>query len=310
MKQQLMISTSSSGRLIALVMGRNVLTLSVLVISALVAFGVWGAYGTWQSGRLALELEKTSVLLQQARTQQAATVASLQGKLQIEQHKSLVYTRALGELQAKMTRLDALGSRLVDVASLDKSEFDFGMEPALGGLRQPGVAVDAPVVQQGVAQVDARLKQMDAQFTALDYMLESKRTQLDARPHTWPTKGGWISSGFGPRIDPFTGGQAMHYGVDIANKPGAPVLASSAGVVSFAGKMQDFGYVVDVDHGYGYSTRYAHMSSLSVKIGDVVEDRQKLGRVGSTGHSTGPHIHYEVRHYGKLVNPRQFLPRG
>jgi len=309
MNKQLMISTSSSGRLVALVIGRKMLTLSVLALSALVAFGAWGVYGTWQSGQLALELEKTVIQLQQARAQQVASVASLQGQLQTEQNKSLVYTRALGQLQARMFRLDALGSRLVDVASLDKSEFDFGLEPALGGLHQPEL-MDVPVVQQGMAQVDERLTQMDAQLTALDYMLESKRSRSDAKPHTWPTRGGWISSRFGPRIDPFTGAQAMHYGVDIANKPGAPVLASSAGVVSFAGKMEDFGYVVDVEHGYGYQTRYAHLSGISVKIGDVVEDKQKLGRVGSTGHSTGPHIHYEVRHDGRLINPKNFLPRG
>jgi len=286
------------------------LTACVLALSVLTAFGVWGVYGTMQSGRLALELEKTTALLQLAKAEKAATVTRLQGQLQTEQNKSLVYTRALGQLQARMFRLDALGSRLVDVASLDKSEFDFGVEPAVGGLHQPGSAVGVPVVQQSMAQVDGRLTQMDAQFAAIDYMLQSKRSQSGARPHTWPTRGGWISSRFGPRIDPFTGAQAMHYGVDIANKSGAPVLASSGGVVSFAGKMEDFGYVVDVEHGYGYQTRYAHLSGISVKIGDVVEDKQKLGKVGSTGHSTGPHIHYEVRRDGKLINPRNFLPRG
>lgn len=301
----MMVSASTSGRLIAFVVGRRVVTGLVLTMSVLTGFGIWGAYGTWQSAQLALELEKRSDLMSAERAQQDLDVASLRAQLKAEQEKSMVYARTLGQLQARMTRLDALGSRLVDVAALDKSEFDFGFEPAVGGSRdvKPGMPVDDAVAQQGMAQVDVQL-------TALDYMLESKRSQLHARPHAWPTTGGWISSRFGPRIDPFTGGQAMHYGVDIANRPAAPVLASSRGVVSFAGKMEDFGYVVDLEHGYGYKTRYAHLSSVSVKIGDVVEEKQKLGLVGSTGHSTGPHIHYEVRRDGKLVDPRSFLRKG
>lgn len=308
----MMVSASASGRLIAFVVGRRVVTGLVLTMSVLTGFGIWGAYGTWQSAQLALELEKLSDLMSAERAQQDLDVASLRAQLKAEQEKSMVYARTLGQLQARMTRLDALGSRLVDVAALDKSEFDFGFEPAVGGLRdvKPGMPVDDAVAQQGMAQVDDHLHQVDVQLTALDYMLESKRSQLHARPHAWPTTAGWISSRFGPRIDPFTGGQAMHYGVDIANRPGAPVLASSRGVVSFAGKMEDFGYVVDLEHGYGYKTRYAHLSSVSVKIGDVVEEKQKLGLVGSTGHSTGPHIHYEVRRDGKLVDPRSFLRKG
>ena len=309
MKKQLMIFISSD-RPVALMIGRKMLMLSVLALSALVAFGLWGVYNTCQSHQLALQLEKTTNQLQQARAHQIASIASLQGQLHEEQGKSLVYTRALGQLQAKMARLDALGSRLVNVASLNKAEFNFSLAPALGGLRQPGAQLSAAVEQKSIAQVHNRLRQMDTQLTALDYVLESKRNKSNAMPHTWPTKGGWISSGFGLRIDPFTGKETMHYGVDIANKIGAPVLASGAGVVSFAGKMVDFGNVVDVEHGYGYKTRYAHMSRISVKIGDVVKDKQQLGLVGSTGHSTGPHIHYEVRHNGKLINPRPFLHRG
>ncbi|MDX8404724.1 MAG: M23 family metallopeptidase [Mariprofundus sp.] len=310
MSQQLMISTSSSGRLVALVMGRNILLLSVLALSALVAFGIWGVYSTTQNARLVLELQHSVDQLQQVKAVQALSTEAMQQQLQNEQAKSLVYTRALGQLQARMTRLDALGSRLVNVASLDRSEFDFGVEPALGGLRQPDMQAGVPLVEQGMANVDGSLKKMDAQLTALDYMLERKRSRSDAKPHSWPTKGGWISSRFGPRIDPFSGAQAMHYGIDIANRPGAPVLASSAGVISFAGKMVDFGYVVDVEHAYGYKTRYAHMSAIRVKIGDVVEDRQPLGMVGSTGHSTGPHIHFELRHHGKLIDPRGYLRRS
>ncbi|MDX8407405.1 MAG: M23 family metallopeptidase, partial [Mariprofundaceae bacterium] len=128
--------------------------------------------------------------------------------------------------------------------------------------------------------------------------------------HAWPTEGGWLSSNYGRRTDPFTGQPANHYGVDIANRFAAPVLSASRGVVTFAGKMKDVGYMVDVDHGYGYKTRYGHMSSLAVKVGDVVDDSQLLGRIGSSGRSTGPHLHFEVHLHGKHINPATFLPRG
>lgn len=239
-------------------------------------------------------------------------IAKLTNRLQGDKNKLAVYARTLGQMQARMARLDALGSRLVDVAALDKSEFDFSLTPAFGGVRQQPVGgYDADTsLHSTLDPMDAKLKQLDAQLAAVDFMLEQKNTAVHAKPHTWPTAGGWISSGFGPRIDPFSGRPAIHRGVDIANHFGAPVLAASTGVVTFAGKMEDFGYVVDIDHGYGYKTRYAHLSSLTVHVGDVMVDRQMLGRIGSTGHSTGPHLHYEVRHDGKLINPSAFLRRG
>jgi len=310
MKKQIMISTSSSGRLVALVMGRNVLLLSVMLVSSMLAFGLWGIYTSTQQARLVLAIQQNVAQLKQLKQQHRETVTGVQQQLQSEKNKALVYTRTLGQLQARMTRLDALGSRLVDVASLDKKEFNFDIPPARGGLKQPPLLTDDPQVVQGMADVAGRLTQMDAQLSAVNYVFESKRSRSDAKPHSWPTIGGWISSRFGPRIDPFTGGQAMHYGVDIANRAGAPVLASSAGVISFAGKMKDFGFVVDVEHAYGYKTRYAHLSAIGVKIGDVVSDRQRLGTVGSTGHSTGPHIHFELRQNGQLIDPKAYLHRS
>ncbi|MDQ6992288.1 MAG: M23 family metallopeptidase [Mariprofundus sp.] len=306
MKNSVMIAPFCSGRLVGFVVERKILLLSLLMLFALLLFGSWGMYASWQRTELQSELNSRAELLQQLLAQEKSN----QRKLQAEQNKSLVYARALGHMQARMIRLDALGSRLVDVASLDKAEFNFDMEPALGGLNQSNMPIDSTALQQGVMQVDGRMQRMDAQLTAVGYMLESKRSRADAKPHSWPTIGGWISSRYGPRLDPFSGARRMHYGLDIANKKGAPVLASSAGVVVFASKMVDFGYVVDVDHGYGYSTRSAHMASINVKVGDVVKNRDKLGEVGSTGHSTGPHIHFELRHKGKLIDPSKFIHKS
>jgi len=310
MKKQLFMSASSSGGLFGVVMSRQYLMAGSVLLAMLSGFGVWGAYSVYHSEQLFISLKHAENELQQAKAGDDARIKRLTAALQTEQNKLSVYARTLGQMQARMARLDALGARLVDVASLDKTEFDFGLAPAFGGLRQPGSPAADIAMSHGISSVQGRLKQLDVQLTAVNFMLEQQTTARHAKPHTWPTTGGWISSGFGPRVDPFTGTPAIHHGVDIANHFGAPVLAAGPGVVSFAGKMEDFGYVVDIEHGYGYRTRYAHMSSLAVNVGDVVAGSQVLGRIGSTGHSTGPHLHYEVRYDGKLVNPRRFLPRG
>ncbi|MDQ6983146.1 MAG: M23 family metallopeptidase, partial [Ghiorsea sp.] len=114
----------------------------------------------------------------------------------------------------------------------------------------------------------------------------------------------------GIRSDPFTSKKAMHKGIDIANRFGAPVLAGSRGVVIYAGKMSDYGYLVEIEHGYGYRTRYGHMSAVSVVVGDIVDANQMVGRIGSSGRSTGPHLHYEVRRNNKTLNPANFIPKS
>jgi len=312
MKKQIYMSVSSSRTLFGLVMRRNLMITVCTLLTGLFGLGAWGAYGVYHHEQLSIALQQARGALQHEHTRDDNRMTELTHQLQAEKNKLAVYARTLGQMQARMARLDALGSRLVDVAALDKSEFDFGLPPAFGGLRQqPLAAYDADAgLRNIIGPMHARLQQLDVQLAAVDFMLEKKNTAVHAKPHSWPTAGGWISSGFGPRIDPFTGTPAVHRGVDIANHFGAPVMASSPGVVTFAGKMEDFGYVVDVEHGYGYKTRYAHMSSLAVNVGDVVDDHQRLGRIGSTGHSTGPHLHYEVRHYGKLINPGPFLSRS
>jgi len=306
------ISVSLSGGLFGLEMSRKLLLVSILLLAGLAVFGAWGAYGVYQTERLTSLLQQARADLKDARADAGSRLAGLNLQLQAEQDKLAVYARTVGEMQARMNRLDALGARLVDVAALDKSEFDFGLQPAFGGYPpQLPVVLDAEaVLDQRLFSMDRRLKQLDIQLASVDYLLEKQQSLDKARPHLWPTEGGWVSSRFGPRIDPFTGASAYHYGVDIANHYGAPVRAASHGVVTFADKMEDFGYVVDIEHGYGYKTRYAHMSSLTVSVGDVVAVNQEIGRIGSTGHSTGPHLHYEVSRYGKLINPGKFLPRS
>jgi murein DD-endopeptidase MepM/ murein hydrolase activator NlpD len=222
-----------------------------------------------------------------------------------------LYARTLGQMQARILRLDSLGEKLVEVSSLDKKEFDFGLQPAFGGPRLVPASLAGKIgLSDHMQHISTRLSNLDTQLAAIDYLLQGDRIEKNAKPHAWPSEGGWLSSRFGMRADPFTGERAVHRGVDIANRFGAPVLSTSRGIVTFAGKMKDFGYMVDIEHGYGYKTRYGHLSSLAVKVGDEVSDSQLVGRVGSSGRSTGPHLHYEVHRNGKSLNPATFLPRG
>jgi len=301
-----------SGQIRRLSVSRSTLVSASLMVLALMFFGVWGIYSSYKAEQFSMTLEQTRHALDHAQSRYDIQLATWQDKTAASQKKLAVYARALGQMQARLSRLDALGSKLAEVAALDKSEFDFGVQPAFGGPRQdqPDFTGLEAGVNEGLQYLDGRLEQLDTQLAAIDYMLENDRTVAQAKPHAWPTEGGWLSSNYGLRADPFTGQPAHHYGVDIANRFAAPVLAASRGVVTFAGKMKDFGYMVDVDHGYGYKTRYGHMSSLAVKVGDVVDDNQLLGRIGSSGRSTGPHLHYEVHLHGNHINPATFLPRG
>ena len=301
-----------SGQIRRLSVSRRMLLSASMMLVAMLSFGVWGIFSSYKVEQLATALDQTRHALDHAQSRYDNKLITWQDKTAASQKKLSVYARTLGQMQARLSRLDALGSKLVDVAALDKTEFDFGVRPAFGGPRQaqPEFTGVEDGLHDGVAYMDGRLDQLDAQLAAIDYMLENERNKAQAKPHAWPTEGGWLSSNYGRRTDPFTGQPANHYGVDIANRFAAPVLSASRGVVTFAGKMKDFGYMVDVDHGYGYKTRYGHMSSLAVKVGDVVDDSQLLGRIGSSGRSTGPHLHFEVHLHGKHINPASFLPRG
>jgi len=300
-----------SGQVKSYRISRRLVVSCIFACVALVIFGGWGSYSLYYSHSLSTELRNAEHQLELARSMHAHEVNRLHEQVSAEQKKMSVYARTLGQMQAKLSRLDSLGEKLVEVASLDKKEFDFGLQPAFGGPRLVQAPISADIDLHGhVQQISSRISNLDTQLAAIDYLLQGTRQEQNAKPHAWPSEGGWLSSNYGMRADPFTGERAVHRGVDIANRFGAPVLASSRGVVTFAGKMKDFGYMVDVEHGYGYKTRYGHLSSLAVKVGDEVTDSQLIGRVGSTGRSTGPHLHYEVHRNGRSLNPSGFLPRG
>lgn len=300
-----------SGQIKSYRISRRLVTTCVATFLFFAVFGSWGAYSLYNSNSMAAKLQNSEQQLELARLMHEQEVQNLREQVAAEQKKMSVYARTLGQVQAKLSRLDSLGEKLVEVASLDKKEFDFGLQPAFGGPRLIQSSVNADMgLNDRMQHVNSRLSNLDTQLAAIDYLIQGTREEKNARPHAWPSEGGWLSSKFGTRADPFTGERASHHGVDIANRFGAPVLATSRGVVTFAGKMKDFGYMVDIDHGYGFKTRYGHLSSLAVKVGDEVTDNELVGRVGSSGRSTGPHLHYEVHRNGKVLDPATFLPRS
>lgn len=218
-------------------------------------------------------------------------------------------SRQLGRMQARVIRLDALGRRLTKMAQLDKGEFDFDAEPAQGGPEVPTNIV-TPEVPDFLHELDSLSRQLDdrgKQLSVLETMLMSRNLHDQAQPTGRPIRHGWISSYFGMRTDPFSGKREMHDGVDFAGKQGAAVVAVASGVVTWAADRYGYGNLVEITHGNGYATRYGHNDKLLVKVGDKVEKGDVLAQMGSTGRSTGPHVHFEVLKNGHPVNPSEYI---
>ena len=217
----------------------------------------------------------------------------------------------VGMLQAQMTRLNVLGSRLAHMAGIPSSTFDFKQEPALGGRNDPTATHDTvPDFVAALTTLEDRISQKQAGLRALSQMLIHKKVRADVTPAGWPVAGGWVTSPFGPRVDPFTGQPGFHPGVDIADAMGTPIHAMAAGVVTWAGWDGGYGQLVRVDDGSGRSTYYGHTSKILVTLGELVKKGQVIALVGSTGRSTGPHLHFEVRQNGQAINPTRYLQVG
>ncbi len=218
-------------------------------------------------------------------------------------------TLRLGQLQARVLRLDALGQRMVAAADAGAEEFDFESVPAMGGPESDNLAESYSLLEleNQIASLDGRLRSREKQLNLLERLManeeiESQR-QVDGRPVTW----GWVSSPYGYRTDPFTGRKAWHAGVDIAAKEGGDVISVGAGVVTAAEDRGGYGYFVEIDHGDGMQTRYAHAKKLLVEPGEVVEKGQTIALIGQTGRSTGPHVHFEVLKNGTRQNPEDLM---
>ncbi|MDQ7075995.1 MAG: M23 family metallopeptidase [Gammaproteobacteria bacterium] len=230
---------------------------------------------------------------------------------QLQQAKSEVtaLTRHLGQLQAYMTRLDALGARLVKVAKLDDQEFDFSQVPPLGGPVSDAQIAEYTLSDLGrMAQtLQVQMQLREEKLSILESVLFERRLRNEILPAGRPIKKGWMSSAYGIRTDPFSGKPQMHKGIDFAGKMGSSIYAVASGVVSWAGKRHGYGQLVEIQHGNGYSTRYAHGAKVLVQKGDLVSQGQEVAKMGSSGRSTGPHLHFELLKKGRQINPVKFV---
>lgn len=219
----------------------------------------------------------------------------------------------LGEMQAQLMRLDALGERVQGLAGVTPQEFNFKELPGRGGSEHSSVQQEPLSMNEFQHLLDAMAKEVERR---LDYMNVVETTLMNHKikskllPTTQPVNASYNASGFGWRFDPFTGRNAFHEGIDFAAATGTPIVAAAGGVVIAAEYHHQFGNMLEIDHGNDIVTRYAHASRLLVKVGDIVKRGQHVADIGSTGRSTGPHLHFEVLVKGVQQDPHKFLSAG
>jgi len=217
----------------------------------------------------------------------------------------------LGQLQAHIIRLNALGERLTKIAGLERGEFDFSSSPAVGGPVSAadivGQSMSVPDFVESLNDLSVQLDNRSQQLSVLETMMMNRNLQDEVTPTGRPITRGWLSSYFGLRTDPFTGRRVHHSGVDFAGKLGSDIVSVAAGVVTFSGRRSGYGNLVEINHGKGYVTRYGHTQENLVKLGDTIKKGQVIAKMGSTGRSTGPHVHFEVMVNGRHVNPKRYI---
>ena len=238
-----------------------------------------------------------------------------------EQQKQQAYLRKsmdtlamrLGQMQAQLLRLDGLGARLAKLTGMKPQEFSFGQPPAQGGPYLPAPAlqkISLEAMEQQMAQLNVLLSDRSDKLVALETLLMQDKLSKKLLPSVPPISVGWSSSNFGWRTDPFTGNSAMHEGVDYVVPSGTSIHASASGMVVYSDLHPQYGNMVEIDHGNQVITRYAHCSKLLVKVGQMVKRGTEIALSGSTGRSTGPHLHFEVRYKGIAQNPVRFLEKA
>ena len=270
--------------------GRHLLLAAMLVFGVLLAavFAAQSALARFQPEVLGLQAEKQQSYMRDGMDALAVRV---------------------GQMQAQMLRLDTLGARLAKMSGMKPQEFNFDQPPPQGGPFVPTQQQDVSLagLEQQLASLSVLLNDRNDKLLALETLLLQDSLDKKKFPSVAPVGAGDYSSNFGWRIDPFTGKNAMHEGVDFMAQEGTPIMASAGGIVVYAGFHPQYGNMVEIDHGNEIVTRYAHASRLLVKTGQVVRRGQELAEVGSTGRSTGNHLHFEVRYKGIAQNPRRFL---
>lgn len=293
-----------TGRLPLVFCGSPAVLLSVVMV--LMGATLWGGYLWGVNAASELSAENTTEAVHGLLLAQRNELQETKGRTQ--EHLDALALR-LGQLQSHILRLDALGERLAQAAKLDEGEFDFGEEPALGGIED-----DELTRSVSLSELVADMEQLSLMISDREHKLDLMEglifdQQIDAAmfPAGRPVERGWISSRYGYRKDPFTGKRTFHHGVDLAGKANSNVVAVASGIVTWTGERGGYGKLVEIRHADGYVTRYGHNSKILVSTGDLVTQGQPIALMGSSGRSTGPHVHFEIARNGKTVNPSRYL---
>ena len=276
--------------------------LGLPVAVAILGYQLVSVSGTPSDHQVLLSLQKNM-------SEQSDQVRSLR---QQAKRKLQALTLKASELQAKLVRLDAMGERLTVMANLDTGEFDFSQRPALGGpetqLEVSG-QIQEPSLFSELEEMETLIADREQQLTLLETLMANRKLEDDVYLSGRPISKGWMSSAFGRRTDPFSGRAAWHEGIDFAGKEASDIISVAAGVVTWAGDRHGYGEMVAINHSGGYSTRYAHNKTNLVEVGDIVKKGQVIAQMGSSGRSTGPHVHYEVYKHGRPVDPASYVHR-
>jgi murein DD-endopeptidase MepM/ murein hydrolase activator NlpD len=240
--------------------------------------------------------------------EQKKQIADLKQQLQLRVDAMAM---RLGEVNAHVIRLDALGKRLTEMADIDSREFNFDRDPPSGGPEgdSEGRSAQIPDLSSMLVTLEQRVDLRETQLSALENLILARELHQEIHPEGRPVANGFISSYFGERSDPFDGRDAFHKGVDFAGAAGSRVMAVAAGVVVWAGERTGFGKLIEINHGDGFVTRYAHNERTLVTVGQTVKRGEPVALMGSTGRSTGPHVHFEVLRNGRQVDPLSFIGR-
>jgi murein DD-endopeptidase MepM/ murein hydrolase activator NlpD len=235
--------------------------------------------------------------------------AQIEDIKRVLQEKVNALALRVGQMNANVIRVNALGKRLTHMAKLNDGEFDFSNPPALGGSDSgaDGQPAQIPNLTAMVDDLQTQLSSREQQLGVLENLILNRELNKQVYPEGRPVEEGFISSYFGRRADPFTGYSAEHRGLDFAGPQGTKVVSVAAGLVTFAGERAGYGQMIEINHGNGLATRYCHNEQLMVKQGDMVRKGQEVALMGSTGRSTGPHLHFEVLKNGTQVDPLRFI---
>jgi murein DD-endopeptidase MepM/ murein hydrolase activator NlpD len=267
--------------------------------------------GFWYGHRVATEgtpsAQKVAALADMVRQQRTS--------IQEAKEESLTNLDALGgrvgEMQAELLRLNALGDRLVQMAGLNRDEFDFDHAPPMGGPEEPNAThTRVEELAEEMSGLFRELEDRESKLSLLEQMIMERRLEEQTMPAGAPVRSGYITSKFGYRPDPVNGRTALHSGVDFAGRRGSDVVAVADGLVIFSGTRNGYGRTVEIRHGNGLVTRYGHNERVLVKEGDVVKKNQTIATLGSSGRTTGPHVHFEVLKDGEAVDPMKYVGLG